>query len=265
MGFRVTTVGVDGDGVVPPGRVREAVEPKTAIVSVMWANNEVGTVQPVAELAQIARERGALFHTDAVQALRYEPVDAGVADLVAFSAHKVGGPKGVGALVVRRGTKLEPLLHGGGQERGLRSSTYNVAGIAGFGAAVQATAAERDTVVPRVAALRDALQAKLIAAVSGVHVNGAGASRLAGHLNVCIEGIEGEPLILLLDAAGIAVSSGSACTSGSTEPSHVLVAMGVPRALAAGSLRLTLGPQTTEADVDTAVAAVAEAVGRLRR
>jgi cysteine desulfurase len=266
QGFRVSVARVDQDGVGWPHRLAELVDPKrTAVVSIMWANNEVGTVQPIADLARIARDAGAVFHTDAVQALRFENVDASLADLTAFSAHKVGGPKGVGALVVRRGVKIEPLLHGGGQERGLRSSTYNAAGIAGFGAAVAATVAERDAVVPRVRALRDRMQARLLDAVEGVHVNGINAPRLAGHLNLCIEGVEGEPLILLLDAAGVAASSGSACTSGSTEPSHVLLAMGVPADLAKGSLRLTIGPETTEEDTDGAIAAVAGAVSRLRR
>jgi cysteine desulfurase len=258
-------VPVDGDGVVRLDVLHEAVDRRTAVVSVMWANNEVGTIQPVSAVAQIARDAGALFHTDAVQALRFSPVDAARCDLMALSAHKVGGPKGVGALIVRRGTKLQPLIHGGGQERGLRSSTYNVAGIAGFGAAVAATAGERDAVVPKVTAMRDALQAALCERVGGVTVNGAGAPRLAGHLNVSIEGVEGESLILLLDAAGVAASSGSACTSGSSEPSHVLVSMGVSRSLAAGALRLTLGPETTAGDVARAVDAVAEAVARLRR
>ncbi|MCA1831927.1 MAG: cysteine desulfurase family protein [Actinomycetota bacterium] len=265
VGFRVRVVGVDGNGVVSLDELREAVDEKTAIVSVMWANNEVGTVQPVAEIADIARSARALFHSDAVQALRFLPVDSSRADLTAFSAHKVGGPKGVGALIVRRGTKIQPLIHGGGQERGLRSSTYNVAGIIGFGAAVGAVAAERSSVVPSVEMLRDRLQAELCARITGVHVNGAGAPRLAGHVNVSIEGIEGEPLILLLDGAGVAASSGSACQSGSTEPSHVLVAMGVSRPLATSALRLTLGTDTTEADVDRAVSAVADAVVRLRR
>lgn len=263
-GFRVTVVRVDRDGVVQPDALRDAVDPKTAVVSIMWANNEVGTVQPVKDLAAIAGEMGAVFHTDAVQALRYLPVDAALANLTAFSAHKVGGPKGVGALVVRRGTVLQPLLHGGGQERGLRSSTYNVAGIAGFGAAVAATASERAEVVARVSRLRGLLEERLLAGVAGVHVNGAGAERLAGHLNVSIEGTEGESLILLLDAAGVAASSGSACMSGSSEPSHVLLAMGVPRRLAVGALRLTLGPETTEDDVGRAVDAVRQAVARIR-
>ncbi len=264
-GFRVTVVPVDGEGVVALDALRKAVDAKTAIVSVMWANNEVGTVQPVVEIARIAHDAGALFHTDAVQAIRYENVDGAVADLTALSAHKFGGPKGTGALVVRRGVKIQPLVHGGGQERGLRSSTYNVAGITGLGAAIAATTGERADVVPRVTALRDRLQTTLTERIDGVRVNGAGAARLAGHVNVAIEGVEGESLILLLDAAGVAASSGSACTSGSTEPSHVLVAMGVPKKLAVGALRLSLGPETTDADIERAGGAVVDAVKRLRR
>ena len=264
-GFRLSIVGVDAGGLVLMDELRAAVDKQTAIVSVMWANNEVGTIQPVAEIATIARSGGALFHSDAVQALRFLPVDASVADMTAFSAHKVGGPKGVGALIVRRGIKLQPLIHGGGQERGLRSSTHNVAGIAGFGAAVAAVAGERAAVVPRIEALRDRLQDRLLSEIAGVRVNGSDAPRLAGHVNVSIEGVEGEPLILLLDGAGVAASSGSACQSGSTEPSHVLTAMGVSRALATGALRLTLGPETTDTDIDRAVTAISEAVARLRR
>lgn len=263
-GFRVTEVPVDPGGLVRLDALAAAADRRTAIVSVMWANNEVGTVQPVAECARVAHEAGAAFHADAVQALPWIEVDATAVELLSLSAHKVGGPKGVGALVVRRGTKIQPLLHGGGQERGLRSSTYNVAGIAGFGAAVEDWMAARDAVAERVRRLRDRLQERLCAAVPGTRVNGDPTRRLPNNLNVCIEGVEGEPLILLLDAAGVAASSGSACTSGSTEPSHVLLAMGVPATLAEGSLRLTLGRETTEADVDRAVEAVASAVARLR-
>jgi cysteine desulfurase len=264
-GFRVTEVPVDRHGVVKLDQLKSAVDEKTALVSVMWANNEVGTIQPVRECAEIARAAGARFHTDAVQALPWLEVDAAIADLVALSAHKLGGPKGVGALIARRGVRLQPLLHGGGQERDMRSGTYNVAGIAGFGAAAAATVRDRETTNPRVRALRDRLQDALGKREDGVTVNGHPTERLPNNLNVCIEGVEGEPLILMLDGAGVAASSGSACTSGSTEPSHVLVAMGVPKRRAAGSLRLTLGWETTQADVDAAVEKVIDAVTRLRR
>ena len=263
-GFRVTEVPVDPDGVLDVGALERAVDKKTALVSVMAANNEVGTIQPIGRAAEIARAAGARFHTDAVQALPWVPVDAAEADLIALAAHKVGGPKGVGALIVRRGVGVEPLVHGGGQERGLRSGTYNVAGIAGFGAAVQATLDAREQLVPRVRALRDRLQESLVSRVPGVSVNGQGAERLPNNCNVCIGGIESEPLLLLLDAAGIAASSGSACQSGAAEASHVLTAMGVPKDRALGALRLTLGRDTTSEEIAVAVDEIAKGVERLR-
>jgi cysteine desulfurase len=264
-GFRVAEVGVGTDGVIDEGALAAAVDRKTAIVGVMAANNEVGTIQPLDRCAEVARAAGARFHTDAVQALPWIPLDSTNADLMALAAHKVGGPKGVGALIVRRGVGVEPLVHGGGQERGLRSGTYNVAGIVGFGAAVQATLAAREQLVPRVRALRDRLQDALTGRISGLTVNGRPADRLPNNCNVCIEGIESEPLLLLLDAAGIAASSGSACQSGAAEASHVLIAMGVPKELALGALRLTLGRDTTAEDIDTAVDHIVAGVERLRR
>lgn len=264
-GFRTTVVGVDADGTIDLGALEAAVDRKTAIVSVMQANNEVGSIQPIASCAAIARAAGARFHTDAVQALPWIEVRAADADLTAIAAHKVGGPKGIGALVVRRGVGLDPIVHGGGQERGLRSGTYNVAGIVGFGEAVARSAATREQTTTRVAGLRDELQQKLGVRLSGVHVNAAGAQRLPNNLSLCIEGIDSEPLLLLLDAAGLAASSGSACQSGASEPSHVLIAMGVPVTLASGALRLTLGRDTTQADIEAAVEVVVTAVERLRR
>lgn len=261
MGFRLSVVGVDAHGVVDLGALDAAVDGKTAVVSVMWANNEVGVIEPVARCAEIARASGARFHTDAVQAMPWLRVDASAADLVALSAHKVGGPKGVGALIVRRGVGIEPALHGGGQERGVRSGTYNVAGIVGFGEAVRLTEAGKDEAAARVRGLRDRLERALVERV-GARVHGAGAARLPNNCNVGIDGVESETLLLLLDAAGVAASSGSACQSGATEPSHVLRAMGAP---AAGVLRLTLGRDTTEADVDDAVERIVAAVEKLRR
>ena len=263
-GFRVTEVPVDRDGVLDMEALERGVDKKIAVVSVMAANNEVGTIQPIGRAAEIARAAGARFHTDAVQALPWVPVDVADADLIALAAHKVGGPKGVGALIVRRGVGVEPLVHGGGQERGLRSGTYNVAGIVGFGAAVQATLNAREQLVPRVRALRDRLQESLLSRVPGVSVNGAAAERLPNNCNLCIDGIESEPLLLLLDAAGIAASSGSACQSGAAEASHVLTAMGVPKARALGALRLTLGRDTTSEEIDVAVDEIAKGVERLR-
>lgn len=265
QGFRVREVGVDEHGVVRLDALAAAVDDKTALVSVMWANNEVGTIQPVAEAARIAHDAGARFHTDAVQAVPWLNVDAGIADLLTIAAHKHGGPKGVGALIVRRGVKIQPLLHGGGQEREVRSGTYNVAGIVGFGAAAEETASNRDAWASTVSPLRDRLQETLTERIPGVRVNGHESERLPNNLHVCIEGIDGEPMILLLDAAGIAASQGSACSSGAAEPSYVLAALGVPRELARGTLRLTLGRGTTEADIDRAADAIVEGVGRLRR
>jgi cysteine desulfurase len=262
-GFRLTKVPVDARGVVDLDALRAATNAKTAIVSIMFANNEVGTIQPVAECAQIAREAGALFHTDAVQAFPWVSVEASRFDLVALGAHKLGGPKGTGALLRARGVSVEPQIHGGGQERGLRSGTYNVAGIVGFGEAARLLQIDREQASARVGALRDRLQARLVADVSGVRVTTT-AERLPNNLHVTIDRVESEQLLLLLDGAGVAVSAGSACSSGAQEPSHVLAAMGIPRERARGALRLSLGIQTTEADVDAVAAHVARAVERLR-
>jgi cysteine desulfurase len=264
QGFEVREVGVDANGVVLLDALAEAIDARTAIVSVMWANNEVGSVQPVEQAAKIARDAGAVLHSDAVQGVPWLDVDVEGAGLLTLSAHKLGGPKGVGALIVRRGVKIQPLLHGGGQEREVRSGTYNVAGIAGFGAAVEYWVANRAAWGERLSALRDRLQGSITSGLSGVRVDALGAERLPNNLHLLIEGIDGESLILLLDGAGIAASQGSACSSGAAEPSHVLAAMGVKRELARGALRLTLGPGTTEADVDRASAAVVDAVGKLR-
>ncbi|MGH2726679.1 MAG: cysteine desulfurase family protein, partial [Actinomycetota bacterium] len=265
QGFRVREIPVDGHGVVRLDALEAAVNDRTAIMSVMWANNEVGTIQPVAECARIAHSSGAVFHTDAVQGVPWLAVDASISDLLTIAAHKHGGPKGVGALVVRRGVKIQPLMHGGGQEREVRSGTYNVAGIVGFGAAAEETAGHRDRWSAAVRPLRNRLQERLIDSITKVRVNGHPVDRLPNNLHVCIEGIDGEPLILLLDAEGIAASQGSACSSGAAEPSYVLAAMGVPREVARGTVRLTLGRDTTEEDVDRAAQAIIDAVHRLRR
>ena len=262
-GFRLSVIQVDADGVVDLDALAAAVDRTTAIVSVMQANNEVGVIQPVASAAEITRAAGARFHTDAVQAAPWIPLAD--ADLLSLSAHKLGGLKGVGALLVRRGVGLEPLLHGGGQERGIRSGTYNVAGIAGFGAAVTATMQAQPALSERVRALRDRMEGALLERIDGVAVNAAGAERLPNNCNVCIDGVEANSLLMLLDGEGVAASSGSACQSGAPEPSHVLLAMGVAKERALGALRLTLGRDTSEDDVDRAVDVVARAVARLRR
>jgi cysteine desulfurase len=234
----------------------------------MLANNEVGTMQPLADVVELVRERaaGAVVHTDAVQAFTWIDVSATCADvdLVAVSAHKFGGPKGVGALVVRDGVELAPLIHGGGQERERRSGTHNVAGIVAMAAAMQAAVEQRAATVARVGALRDRLVDGLLHAVGGAVETGTRATKVAGNAHVCFEGVESEALLVLLDEAGVAASAGSACASGALEPSHVLSAMGLPRPLAIGALRLSLGPTSVEADVDLALKVVPEAVARLR-
>lgn len=266
QGFRVSYLPVDSDGLVDLAALADALEPKTILVSIMLANNEVGVIQPVAEALAITRERSrALFHTDAVQGLGKVSLDLAAlgVDLASFSAHKIGGPKGTGALYIKRKTPLEPVLHGGGQERDLRSGTPNVAGIAGFGVAARIAAAEVTEEGERLSKLRDRLEQDVVA-IGGVAVNGAGAPRVPGITNVCIEGVEGESLLLMLDQNGVAASSGSACTSGSLDPSHVLVAMGVSPKVAVGSLRISMGRATTDEDVDHLLGVLPTIVERLR-
>ena len=264
-GWSVTELTVPSSGVLDPADVASAITPATALVSVMLAHNEIGVIQPVAEIARLAHERGALMHTDAVQALGKVPLDVhalGV-DLASFSAHKLYGPKGVGALFVARGVekRLRAPVTGGGQERGLRGGTLNVPGIVGFGAACAIAARELPGEAQRLAVLRDRLWQGLIAEVGGVAVNGAVAPRLPGNLNVQVEGVDGESLLLGLTE--IAVSSGAACLS--AEPSHVLRSLGLSRDAALASLRFGLGRSTTAEDIDRAVAHVADVVAHLRR
>ncbi len=267
LGGRV--VGVDRDGVVLLDDLADALDADTRVVSVMAANNEVGTVQPLRRVTRLASKRApqAWVHTDAVQAAVWLDL-ADVAKhchLVSVTAHKLGGPKGVGALVVRSGVELEPLLFGGGQERDRRSGTHNVAGIVGFAAALVATAEQRDATNARVGALRDRLVDGLMATVAGVHETVPRQHKVPGSAHVCIEGVESEALLYLLERAGVCASAASSCAAGAMEPSHVLTAMGVPKELAAGALRLTLGFASTEADVDAALAAVPATVAQLRR
>jgi cysteine desulfurase len=267
QGFRVTFLPVDADGVVSLEALESALGPETILVSIMLANNEVGTIQSVGEATRLVKERSrALVHTDAVQGLGKIPLDVeelGV-DLASFAAHKLGGPKGVGALFLRRKTPLESIQHGGGQERDLRSGTPNVAGRVGMGAAARIAVAELPTEAPRLARLRRRLEDGVRSRIENVRMNAVGAPRLPGVLNCCIEGLEGESLLLMLDARGVAASSGSACTSGSLAPSHVLLAMGVPPELAHGSLRLSLGPGSTDDDVDYVLEVLPPIVERLR-
>lgn len=243
-----------------------------AVVSVMWANNEVGTVQPVAELAAVAREAGVPFHTDAVQAVGQLPVDfaASGADLLTVSAHKVGGPVGVGALLARRDAKLVPLAHGGGQERQVRSGTLDAAGIRAFAVALLEAVADRDIEAKRLTVLRDrlitgALGLDLGISVSGCWTEGEATDRLPGNAHLLVPGCEGDSLLYLLDAAGVECSTGSACQAGVPQPSHVLLAMGYPEAEARGALRLSLGHTSTDTDVDAFLAALPGVVERARR
>jgi cysteine desulfurase len=271
------TVGVDGRGVLDVDALAAALSPDVRLVSVMLANNEVGSIQPLAEVAELVRHHApdAVIHTDAVQALCWLDVArmTAAADLVSVSAHKFGGPKGVGALVVRQGVELEPLLLGGGQERERRSGTHNVAGIVGLAVAAASAGAERKLVVDRVAELRDRLADGIVQSVpgaveTGVPVAAGGAVRahkVVSNCHLCFEGIESESLLFLLDRAGVSASAASSCASGAMATSHVLEAMGVAPPLANGSLRLTLGPTSTAAEVDHAIDVVRASVERLRR
>lgn len=257
---------VGKDGVVDADALQPLLAEAPAVVSVMWVNNEVGTVQPVERLAEECAAAGVAFHTDAVQAFGKLPVraDQVPAALISVSAHKIGGPKGVGALFLRRGTKLEPLIHGGGHERGLRAGTEDVAGAVGLAVAAELAAREREAEMERLGALRDRLEAALRRDVPEIVVNGAGAERVPTILNVSIPGVAADALIPTLDLQGLAVSSGSACSSGAVTPSHVLTAMGVPADVAGPSVRFSLGHQTTAAEIERVIAIVPPLVARLR-
>ena len=269
QGYEMTRVPVTPEGVVEPGAVASAVRPTTTLFSVMSVNNEIGTVQDVAGIAAAVKKANpnTLVHTDAVQALGKVPVDVGAwgVDLASFSAHKLGGPKGVGALFVRSHVPVEAIVHGGGHERGVRSGTLNVPGIVGFGAAAEVAAKEIDQEAERLLVLRDRLLEGIRAIVPEVVVNGTLERRVANNLNVCIPRANGETLLLLLDQAGISCSSGSACQSGALDPSHVLLAIGVPRETAEGSLRFSMGRTTTMADVEAVLEALPDIVDRARR
>ena len=251
QGFEVTFLPVDGEGRVDPDSVRKAIRPDTVLISVMTANNEIGTLQPVAEIGEVAREHGILFHTDAVQAIGAMKVDVGSlkADLLSLSAHKFHGPKGAGALYVRRGTKLDSLIHGGSQERGMRAGTENVPAIAGMGIAAEAAAEDPEARAGRIAVLRNLLIRGIQDRVPEAILNGSRTERLPGNVHFTFPGVDGEALLLRLDLAGIACSGGSACTSGSAEPSHVLAAIGQGPELSRGGLRMTIGDLNTEEEI----------------
>ena len=265
-GFRVTYLPVDENGLVSPDDVRRALTDDTALISIMAANNEVGTLEPVREIGQIAREAGVLFHTDAVQAAGVVPIDVNDwnADLLSLTGHKFHGPKGVGALYIRKGTRIHNLIEGGAQERGLRAGTENVPGIVGMGEALSLAAAELSEYTAPVTALRDRLIHGVLSAVPDARLNGHPTLRLPGNVNFSFPGVEGESLLMRLDLAGIACSSGSACTSGSLEPSHVLSAMGLSPDMARSSLRFSLGRDNTAEEIDRVLAVLPPIVEDLR-
>lgn len=265
-GYGVTYLPVDRFGIVDIRDIKVGVQSETNIISVMLANNETGTLQPVKEIAEVAHRRGVPVHTDAVQAIGKIPVNVNdlEVDLLSISAHKIYGPKGVGALYIRKGTRIDPLLHGGHHEHGRRPGTENVAGIVGFAKAIALATEDISCASEHLAALRDRLEHRVAQSIANVHLNGHPRRRLPNILNLSIEGVEGESLLLALDLCGIAVSTGSACTSGSLGPSHVLSAMRVAPELARGSLRFSLGRDNTEEQMDFVAERLAEAVERLR-
>ena len=265
-GWRTTLIPVDSTGIVSPDRLRELITDDTALVSVMHANNEIGTIQPIAALAAIAHERGALMHTDAVQSAGKVAIDVRAlgADLLALSAHKFNGPKGAGVLWIKRGTRLQPILTGGRHERNRRAGTENIPAIAGLGVAARLAAARLAGEGARVAALRDRLEETILRAVPATVVNGARAPRLPNTSNISFERVEAESLLIALDLEGVAVSTGSACSSGTLEPSHVLRAMGLPAHRAQNSLRFSLGLFSTAQEVDHVVERLPRLVEKLR-
>ena len=265
QGFEVTLVDVHEDGLVRPEEVAAAIRPETCLVTIMFANNEIGTIQPIREIGAICKEKKVLFHTDAVQAVGHLPINVtgDNIDMLSASAHKFHGPKGTGFLYARRGILLKNLIEGGAQERGKRAGTENVPGLMGLAAALKDAAAHREENCARMTAIRDRL-IEGISEIPHAALNGDAKKRLPGNVNFCFEGIEGESLLLLLDDKGIAASSGSACTSGSLDPSHVLLAIGRVHDVAHGSLRLSIGEDMTEEEADYVIAAVKDVVTYLR-
>ena len=265
-GFEVTYLSVDKYGLVQPSDVKKAITGKTILISVIHANNEIGTIEPIAEIGRIAKEAGIYFHTDAVQTAGHIPVDVNElrVDLLSMSAHKLYGPKGAGALYVRRGTRMLSLMHGGEQERGRRAGTENVAGIVGFGKAVELAQKEMSEEVERLTYLRDKLIQGLLERIDHTCLNGHPRERLPNNVNISVDFVEGESMLLNLDLEGICASTGSACSSASLQPSHVLLAIGTPPEQAHGSLRLTLGKWTTSDEVEQVLDVLPDIVGKLR-
>lgn len=265
-GFKITYLPVDEYGLVKPEDLKKAITDKTILVSIMFANNEIGTIEPIEELVKIAHEKNVYFHTDAVQAVGNVPIDVKKldVDLLSLSAHKIYGPKGVGALYIKKGIKIHSLIQGGTQEKNRRAGTENVAGIVGLGEAIELITKNLDSHINKLTFLRDKLINGILEKIPYTRLNGHPTKRLPGNVNVSFEFIDGESLILNLDMAGICASSGSACTSGSLEPSHVLLAIGLSKELARGSLRLTIGKENTEEDIDKVLEVLPQIIKRLR-
>ena len=266
QGYEVTYLPVDEFGRVSVEDVKNAIRPDTVLITIMAANNEIGTLQPIPEIGRIAKENGILFHTDAVQAVGAVPIDVNAwnVDMLSLSGHKLHAPKGIGALYIRKGVRISNLIYGGAQERGLRAGTENLPGIVGLGKAVELAVAELPEYAERVSKLRDKLIDGILETIPDVCLNGHRTERLPGNVNVSVRYVEGEALLMRLDLAGVAASSGSACTSGSLDPSHVLLAIGLPHEIAHGSLRLSLSNETTEEDVDYVLEKLPEIVKNLR-
>ena len=266
LGYEVTYLPVDEYGLVSVESVKAAIRPDTVLITIMAANNEIGTLQPIAEIGKIAKENGILFHTDAVQAVGAVPIDVNAwnVDMLSLSGHKLHAPKGIGALYIRKGIRISNLIYGGAQERGLRAGTENLPGIVGLGKAIELAVAELPEYTERLTKLRDKLISGILEKIPDVQLNGHPTIRLPGNVNVSVRYVEGEALLMRLDLAGVAASSGSACTSGSLDPSHVLLAIGLPHEIAHGSLRLSLGSDTTEEEVDYVLEKLPEIVSTLR-
>ena len=266
IGYEVTYLPVDEEGNINLEDLKSAIRPDTILISIMFANNEIGTINPIAEIGKIAKENGVLFHTDAVQAIGHTEVDVKSMniDLLSMSAHKFYGPKGIGALYIKKGIKITPLIHGGGQERGRRAGTENINGIIGMGTAIELAIAELKSEEERLTKLRDKLIDGILEKIPHCWLNGPRKNRIAGNCNISFEFIEGESVLLFLDMNNICASSGSACTSGSLDPSHVLLAIGLPHEKAHGSLRVSLGLFNTEEDVDYLLEKLPPIVARMR-
>lgn len=266
QGFEVTYLDVDENGLVNPEEVEKAIRPDTILISVMFANNEIGTIEPIAEIGKIAKEHGVLFHTDAVQAFGHVPIDVEEMniDMLSASGHKINGPKGIGLMYIRKGLKLGSFIHGGAQERHRRAGTHNVPGIVGFAKAVELASAHLEERIKYETELRDYYIHRVETEIPYAKLNGDRTSRLPNNTNFCFRFIEGESMLILLDQKGICASSGSACTSGSLDPSHVLLAIGLPHEIAHGSLRVTLSEKTTKEEIDYTVDELKKIIERLR-